>query len=468
MNPASVGTAPDAAALASCTIGVDMGTTTLKAAAFDEAGRELARAARSVKLFHPAEGQAEQEPQDVAEAITAAVAEVAAAARAQGYTVACVGISAAMHSLIPVADDGTPLGRAILWMDARAQAEAQELWDSAEGKALYAATGTPIHAMTPLVKLIWMRRRRPELLRQAARFVSLKEWVWRRWFGEWVVDASIASATGLYNLRTGGWDARALALAGISANQLSPIVPTTYVRTGVLDPQLLAAGIAPQTAFNVGASDGALANLGDGALSPRRMALTIGTSLAVRTGSPTPFTDTATRCFCYVLGPDLFVVGGPSNSGGIVLDWLFHDVLSDPADPRATLRLRGAADRRRACAERFAALPALCRGRARAHLERAGERRLFGAAAGAYAGASAARRRRGDPLQRALDRRAADARARAPGRRRRFGQGAGAALDSPARRRYLRHPGAIPGRRGCLSAGRCAPRAHRDGRANLG
>ena len=56
MNPASAGTAPDAAALASCTIGVDMGTTTLKAAAFDAAGRELAHAARHVKLFHPARG----------------------------------------------------------------------------------------------------------------------------------------------------------------------------------------------------------------------------------------------------------------------------------------------------------------------------------------------------------------------------------------------------------------------------
>jgi gluconokinase len=96
---------------------------------------------------------------------------------------------------------------------------------------------------------------------------------------------------------------------------------------------LLAAGIAPETVFNVGASDGVLANLGAGALTPEQMVITIGTSLAVRTGSPQPFTDPATRSFCYVLGPERFVVGGPSNSGGIVLDWLFHELLSDPAAP---------------------------------------------------------------------------------------------------------------------------------------
>jgi gluconokinase len=293
----------------------------------------LAHAARTVALLHPAEGRAEQEPHAVADAITAALAETAAAARAQGYTVARVGISAAMHTLLPVAADGTPLDHALIWMDARAQAEAQALWDTPDGKALYVRTGTPIHAMTPLAKLIWMRGRHPELLQRAARFVSLKEWVWRRWFDEWVVDASIVGATGLYNLREGAWDGEALALAGITAEQLSLIVPTTYVKQGVRDPQLLAAGITPETVFNVGASDGVLANLGAGALTPERMVITIGTSLAMRVGSPQPFTDPATRSFCYVLGPGRFVVGGPSNSGGILLDWLFHDVLSDPAAP---------------------------------------------------------------------------------------------------------------------------------------
>jgi gluconokinase len=76
----------------------------------------------------------------------------------------------------------------------------------------------------------------------------------------------------------------------------------------------------------MGASDGVLANLGAGAIAGDRMVITIGTSCAVRAGRSTPFTDGATQSFCYVLDANHFIVGGPSNSGGDVLDWLAHQL----------------------------------------------------------------------------------------------------------------------------------------------
>jgi gluconokinase len=316
-----------------CTIGIDLGTTSVKAAAFDTTGREIAHASVGLALWHDDEGAAEQDPADVERALLEVLAQVAGQARALGHTVARLGLSAAMHSLIPVRDDGAPLARALLWMDQRAQQEARALWSAPAGKALYARTGTPIHAMSPLVKLLWLRTHRPELFLAASRFVSLKEWIWHRWFGEWQVDASIASATGLLNLHEGTWDAEALALAGIAADRLSAIVPTTYVRSGPREPALIQAGVGADVLVSVGASDGVLANLGVGAVDPDCMVLTIGTSCAVRTGSPRPVTDLDTRTFCYVLDPSHFVVGGPSNSGGIVLDWLYHQIVHwRPAD----------------------------------------------------------------------------------------------------------------------------------------
>jgi gluconokinase len=315
-----------------CVIGADLGTTSIKAVAFDGDGRELARAAETVALAPVAEeGAAEQEPSDVYEALVRVLAQVAGRARALGFFVDRVGLSAAMHSLVPVAADGAPLARALLWMDSRAQAEATALWASPAGKDVYQRTGTPVHPMSPLVKLIWLRARRPDLFRAAARFVSLKEWVWHRWFGEWQVDVAIASATGLYNLRERTWDRGALALAGLGPDRLSAIVPTTYVRQGVREPRLAQAGMSSATAFVSGASDGVLANLGAGAIGTDRMSLTIGTSLAVRTGSATPYTDVSTRSFCYVLDVDRFIVGGPSNSGGVVLEWLYRNILAGQA-----------------------------------------------------------------------------------------------------------------------------------------
>ncbi len=321
----------------SCTIGADLGTTNVKAIAFDLHGREIARAEQNVELIYNSGGAAEQDPQVVYAAATRAIAGAARTAHVLGYTIDRVGLSAAMHSVIPVSANGTPLTNAITWMDTRASAEARNLWSTDEGKAVYARTGTPIHAMSPLLKLIWIRTQQPKIFQLAYKFVSLKEWVWHAWFGEWAVDASIASATGCYNLRDGTWDAGALALAGVEEEQLSRIVPTTYVRRGVREPALLDAGVTDKTAFAVGASDGVLANLGVGAIGGDLMVLTIGTSLAVRLGTEQPFTDLAFQPFCYVLDNGRFIVGGPSNSGGIVLDWLYHKVLagtpsSDGAD----------------------------------------------------------------------------------------------------------------------------------------
>ncbi len=320
-----------------CVIGADMGTTTIKAVAFDATGHEIARAEQTLALTHDEEGAAEQDPIAVYASVSQTIGQAARQAQASGYTVERIGLSAAMHSLLPVDSANRPLAAAMTWMDTRARDDARALWDSAEGRDLYARTGTPIHPMAPLPKLLWLRRTRPQLFNAAARFVSLKEWVWRQWFGEWSVDASIASATGLYNLREGGWDRQALELAGITADRLSTIVPTTTVKRGASSGWGAQAGLGADVAFNIGASDGVLANLGVGAIAGDQMVLTIGTSCAVRSGSATPFTDAATRSFCYVLDRDRYIVGGPSNSGGIVIDWLYHNILSEQRAPSAAL-----------------------------------------------------------------------------------------------------------------------------------
>ena len=329
-----------------CTIGIDIGTSSVKAIAFDPHMREIAHAAEEVKSHHDDAGAAEQDPKAVYQLVMNVLSSAAQDAQRQGFTVERVGLSAAMHSLIPVADSGAPLGPSLTWMDLRAREEASELWQSEEGKAVYERTGTPIHPMTPLLKLMWMRKNQSNVFQKAAKFVSQKEWIWYQWFGEWRVDASIASATGLYNLRKASWDSGALELAGIPAEKLSDIVPTTCVKQGIRERQMLLAGILPETVFNIGASDGVLANLGVGAISSDVMAMTIGTSCAIRAASARPITDTATRSFCYVLDADRFIAGGPSNSGGVVLEWLYNAVLSrNPTDrdPRKFVEMMNAA-----------------------------------------------------------------------------------------------------------------------------
>ena len=327
-----------------CTIGLDVGTSNVKAAAFDANGDAVANASKSLPLIHDSPGAAEQDPNIVYETANNVLAEIAHLALQAGFCFECIGLSTAMHSLIAVSEDGSPLTNALLWMDSRAGKEASTLWKSRSGKAIYQRTGTPIHAMSPLSKLLWMRQNQPHIFQVAWRFVSLKEWLWNRWFGEWCVDACIASATGLYNLLERCRDGKALATAGIHVDQLSRIVSTTYTQSGIREPHLREAGLTERTAFTIGASDGVLANLGIGALEPDRMVLSIGTSLAVRCGTGEPTLDPSIQSFAYVLDHDRFVVGAPSNSGGIVLEWFYRSFLGHD-DNRGLEQMIGEAER---------------------------------------------------------------------------------------------------------------------------
>lgn len=325
-----------------CTIGLDVGTTSAKALALDEQERIVGQGQVPVHTEHDADGAARQDPNAVAEAALGALHQAALAAGDRGAVAVRIGISAAMHSIIPLDVADRPLLPALIWLDTRADGVAEALWATPEGRAIYGRTGTPIHAMSPLAKLIWLRQERAEIFARARRFVSLKEWVWRRLGGDWQVDASIASATGLYNLATGAWDEGALDLAGITPDRLAAIVPTTFTRTLDGAAASLPAAIAPDAPITIGASDGVLANLGVGAITPGIAALTIGTSAAIRGAVAVPTTDPVTRRFCYILDQGRFIAGAPSNSGGVVLEW-FGQQFAAAGDLDALLR--AAADR---------------------------------------------------------------------------------------------------------------------------
>src|SRR5882724_1228252 len=133
-----------------------------------------------------------------------------------------------MHSLLATDAAGRPLTSCMIWADNRAAPLAEQLRDTAQGVAFYRATGVPIHAMTPLCKLAWLREYEPGIFEAAHRFVGIKEYIFQRLFGETAVDTAIASATGLLNIRNLQWDADILRYLSIEPSRLSPLVPVSH------------------------------------------------------------------------------------------------------------------------------------------------------------------------------------------------------------------------------------------------
>ncbi|MGH2699916.1 MAG: gluconokinase [Actinomycetota bacterium] len=307
-------------------LGVDIGTTNCKCVVFDEEGHALDRHSVSYELRTDETGAAEQNPNEILQAVFEAIGGAVARANLDAASVRVISFSSVMHSLMAVGDDNEPLTPLFTFADSRA-AEHTERIKAARGIEVYRRTGTPLHPMAPLSKLAWLRDTAPETFDRTARFVGIKELVTHRLCGRWVVDHSVASATGLFNLEKLNWDRDALELATVDADLLSEPVSTTEVVGELHAASASELGLASGVKLVAGASDGCLANLGVGAIDPGVTAVTIGTSGAVRTVVGEPLTDPEGRTFCYVLTDNHWVAGGPISNGGVVLQWV-RDLLS--------------------------------------------------------------------------------------------------------------------------------------------
>jgi gluconokinase len=320
-------------------IGVDIGTTSTKAVVFTLDGKPVAHHAVDYPLLRPATAAAEQDPEQIYQAVLETIRTSLRQCPLPTEDLVCVSFSAAMHSVIAVDAQDRPLTRSITWADNRAAAWAERIKSGMGGEAIYRRTGTPIHPMSPLAKLAWLRDEQPALFARAARFIGIKEYVFFRLFKQYLVDHSIASATGLLNLERLDWDDEALAVAGVRRDQLSRLVPTTHHLQGLAPEIARDLGLAPDTVFVIGANDGVLSNLGVDAIQPGEVAVTIGTSGAMRAVVDRPRTDPSGRTFCYALTERHWVVGGPVNNGGIVLRWVRDEFAASECETAKRLGL---------------------------------------------------------------------------------------------------------------------------------
>lgn len=244
-----------------------------------------------------------------------------------GSAISCVCFSAAMHGLMAVDAAGKPLTNLITWADTRSDVYAKQLLKQPIALKIYQHTGPPIHSMTPLCKLLWMKAERKEIFDRAYKFISLKEYIFFRLFNKYIIDCSIAAATGYFDIYTKTWNADALTILSIGAEKLSTPVEVTHAETALLPYYQSLFNIQQQVSFVTGASDGTLANLGCGAVTKDKLAITIGTSGAVRVVVPQPFERKLNTVFIYLLTEGMYVVGGPTNNGGNVLQWFVQQVL---------------------------------------------------------------------------------------------------------------------------------------------
>lgn len=303
------------------TLGVDIGTTGCRSVVYSDQAELIASSEKLYPTHSPKPGWAEQDPNFVLSEVEESIREAVAKAKVAGYEVMLMSFSAVNHGVIPMRN-GQPLRPLIIWADNRGT-EIIEAW-KAEGlkEEFYQKTCCPLHPMYLPGKLAWIRQFEPSIFGETERFISLKELLFYRWFGEYVIDTSIATSSGLYNVHSLTWDEEILNRVGIRADQLSEIVSTTKVFEGLKEEVLTKLGLDPKVKVVIGAGDGVLSSLGAGAIEPGEVTVMIGTSGATRITVDRPTLDRLGRTWCYYLAPNAWVVGGAINNAGLTLQWV--------------------------------------------------------------------------------------------------------------------------------------------------
>lgn len=294
-------------------IGLDLGTTNCKAVALDSSGQVVATTSANYPLYAPQSGWAEQDVEEIWRGAVDALHQLAQ--KVEVSAIRGLSLDGAMHSLQLLDEHDRPIGRALTWADQRAAPIVNELRAKADNATVYHLSGCPLVSIYYPAKLGWCRANQRDHFN---RVVAIKEYLQHKFTGEWATDVSLASATGLLDIRNRQWAPELLSLAGVTAAQLPPLVPSNRVSGKLNAAAAAATGLPAGLPVVIGGSDGGTAMLGAGGDT----VITVGTSGAIRRVVPEPLLDEQARTWCYVMDDQHWLAGGAINNGGLVAQWV--------------------------------------------------------------------------------------------------------------------------------------------------
>lgn len=309
-------------------VALDLGSSSVRAVAVDDGGAPVALARRRVTVNAGPDGSGTLDPAEYLNDLVACLDEL----QPHLSDVHTVAASAQWHSIIGLDGSGAPVTAAVTWADTRPGERPG--CGPADPEAFHQRTGSWYHGLYWTVRVPWLRRLAPG----ATRFTGLPDYVLGSLLGERTTSVSVASGTGLLDTATMRWDEEALSLAGTDESTLDPLAPPGWVGR-------LAAGYAQrwpalaEARWTPPTGDGAASNIGAGCWDERYVAVTVGTSAAVRvvqrvTGELPPLAPGVWR---YRVDHDRVVTGFASSAGGNVHAWAERHLRLPGEQPSPTL-----------------------------------------------------------------------------------------------------------------------------------
>lgn len=305
------------------TIGIDIGTTSIRAIAFDTAGRKLAVGARPTPTRRLETG-GEYDPEEIWSCALGALSEVGSIL--DGRHVAGIAVASIGESVVLLDEGLRPLAPFIVWSDRRSEAEVDRIVDRIGRDRIFGISGHAPEYFFTLPKLMWMRDHWPEAVGAARHILMMADWIAFRLSGEMATDPTLASRTLYFDIASQQWSDEMLALAGLNSGIPAPVAASGTSLGPILEDVAAAAGLAGSPMIGVGGHDHVLGAFASGLTEPGTAINSIGTAEFLVLATEKPLADPETIRRGYVQGAIArdrrmsYVGGGIFNSGG-AMEW---------------------------------------------------------------------------------------------------------------------------------------------------
>jgi gluconokinase len=318
-------------------LSIDVGTSGVRTALFDERGDEVSGAqARSYRVLPPVSDFAELDADALVDEVVKTIDDLLTYHLHAAAQIDFIAISAFWHSLIGIDAGGHATTPLLTWADTRAANFARDLRAKFDEVDIHRRTGCRFHPSYWPAKLLWLKYENSEKFEATRCWLGFAEYLCLRLFGETGMTISMASATGLFNQRTCDWDWAFVSALGISPDTLPVIRTRTSLR--LTDEFTFRWPALAEATLATVVGDGAANNIGASCSTRDKIALMIGTSGAMRVVfKDEPPDEISPALWCYRVSERRVVVGGALSNGGGLVKWLNESLNVDASSLQTEL-----------------------------------------------------------------------------------------------------------------------------------
>jgi len=307
-------------------LALDLGTSSFRALLFDRNGQavEGTEEQRPHALRTTADGGAEADPDALVDLLIRCIDACLERSAGRVKDIAAVASSCFWHSLMGVDAAGRPATPLLMWADRRSAHQASTL-ESDLGPAVHDRVGAAFHSSYWPAKIRWLQETQPVTTDRVAQWMGFAEYADLRLCGSSAASIAMASGSGMLDVHNIDWDPELLAALGVDKQTLPKLIDRNEPISPLIKEFAHRWSALAKIPWYPSIGDGACANVGSGAVSPERVALSLGTSGAMRTISPSVVGaefDIPRGLWGYRLDREHMVVGGATSNGGILLGWL--------------------------------------------------------------------------------------------------------------------------------------------------